>query len=236
MITNIEESRNKCYNLLKEANSYYQKKDYDNAEKLYLKICRISENIYCKTFLKKDSTLLIEYYLHIINFYKENNNYDFVQRWHQKLVGILQTSCENSFVLEDYQELMDWYIKTINVMLDNNDYKSIIRMSCKMIDRAKILYSITKTDDDLKYVIISNLYLGNAYQKNKMLFKSYFYYYIASKKLAKLYDALKDKGMRNDLINVYQCLYELSNHKLTGFISKRWKVKILLLKEEKNDK
>ena len=54
MITNIEESRNKCSNLLKEANSFYQKKDYENAEKLYLKICRISENIYCKTFLKKD--------------------------------------------------------------------------------------------------------------------------------------------------------------------------------------
>ena len=236
MIVNVEESRNKCIILLKEADAYYRNKNYDEAEKLYLRICRIAENIFCKTSLKKDSTALIAYYSKIIEFYQNSNNLEFVQRWHQKLVGILQTSCENTFNPDDYHQLMDWYLKTINIMLDNEDYNAIIRISLKMYDKAKILFLKTKTDDDIKYIIISRLYLANAYHKTNKLFKAYHNYYVSSKKLYKLYETTKDEGMKNDLINIYQCLYEISNHKLTKFIAKKWKVKILLLKGDHYDK
>ena len=235
MIVNVEESRNKCIVLLKEADFHFKARNFEEAEKLYLKICRIAENIFCKTSLKKDSNALIEYYSKIINFYENSNNNEFVQRWHQKLVGILQTSCENSFSPDDYHQLMDWYLRTINIMIDNEDYNAIIRMASKMYEKAKILLFNTKTDDDVKYIIISRLYLANAYQQTNKLFKAYFYYYISSKKLHKMYENKKDEGMKNDLINIYQCLYELSNHKLTKFISKKLKVKILLLKGDNNE-
>ena len=234
MIVNVEESRNKCVVLLKEADYQFKNKNYDEAEKLYLRICRIAENIFCKTSLKNDSAALIEYYMKIINFYQNANNNEFVQRWHQKLVGILQTSCENSFSPDAYHQLMEWYLRTINIMLDNEDYNAIIRISLKMHDKAKLLFLKTKTDDDIKYIIISRLYLANAYHKTNKPFKAYHYYYLSSKKLHKMYETTKDEGMKNDLINIYQCLYEISNRKLIKFIAKRWKIKILLLKGDKN--
>ena len=230
MIVNVEESRKKCLTLINDAQIAYKNKDFDLAEKIYLRICRIAENIYCKTSLKKDSNALIEYYTKIIDFYYNSNNSEFVQRWHQKLVGILQTSCDNSFNLEDYHLLMEWYLKTINVMLENEDYNAIIRTSAKMYNYAKILFYKTKADEDVKYLIISKLYLANAYHKNNQKLKAYYNYLISSKRLSNLYDFTKDEGMKNDLINIYECLFELSNYKLTKFIAKRWKVKILLLK------
>lgn len=236
MIINVEESRYKCSVLLNDANTAFHNKNYDEAEKMYLRICRIAENIFCKTSLKKDSNSLIEYYTKIIEFYYSQKNLEFVQRWHQKLVGILQTSCQNTFNSDDYHQLMDWYIKTINVMIDNKDYNAIIRISSKMYNNATILFNKTKVDEDMKYIIISKLFLANAYQKNNQLFKAYFSYYYSGKKLNNLYDSTKDEGMKNDLINIYQCLYELSNRKILKFIAKKWKVKILLLKGDVYDK
>ena len=230
MIVNVEESRCKCNILLVDADNAYNKKNFDEAEKLYLRICRLAENIFCKTSLKKDSDMLIEYYLKIIHFYQNLNNLEYVQRWHQKLVGILQTSCENTFNPDSYHQLMEIYIKTINVMLDNKDYNSIIRMGSKMLEKSKVLLSKTKTDDDVKYIIMSRLYLANAYNMNNKLLKSYFNYFLSGKKLHRLYDLTQDEGMKNDLINIYECLFDLTNHKFTKFIAKRWKVKILLLK------
>ena len=49
MIVNVEESRCKCNILLVDADNAYNKKNFDEAEKLYLRICRLAENIFCKT-------------------------------------------------------------------------------------------------------------------------------------------------------------------------------------------
>lgn len=230
--TNLDLNRNKCEELLLEAKSYHAINDYDSTEKLLLKICRIAENVYRKTFLNKDSVMLVNYYLEIIEFYNQRENSNLVQRWHQKLVGILQLSCESRFVLDDYRNLMIWYVKTLDLMLANKDYESLTKMAKNMVDKSYVLFSKTKTNEDFKYYIIARLMLATGYSKTKHLFKSYFNYRYAANKLHKLYVNNKDEGVKNDLISIYECLYELSNRNIFKPIAKRWKVKILLLKEE----
>ncbi len=229
---NIDNNRIKCEELLDSVNFLDFRKDNDQIEKILLKICRISENIYRKTYLNKDGQALIKYYLAIINFYERNKNYDFVQRWHQKLVGILQESCESKFVLDDFRILMEWYIKTLDLMLTNKDYNGLIKMSSNMQKNASLLYKRTKTIEDLKFYVISKLMLGTGYQKVGKMFKAYHYYYSACKILRNLYYDTHDIGLKNDLVSIYESLYEVSNHKIFKPIAKRWKIKILLLKEK----
>ena len=63
------------------------------AEKLFLKSCRISENLYRQTFSNKDRIKVVECYIKISEFYQNSElRMDFVQRWYQKIIGVLQDS------------------------------------------------------------------------------------------------------------------------------------------------
>ncbi len=63
----------------------------NEAEKLFLKSCRIAENLYRQTFSNKDRIKVVECYIKISEFYQNSDlRMDFVQRWYQKIIGILQ--------------------------------------------------------------------------------------------------------------------------------------------------
>lgn len=231
LIVNIDNSRLKCEELLNSVYLLDFKTDSEQIEKTLLKICRISENIYRKTYLTKDSQALIKYYLEMISFYTKNNNSEFVQRWHQKLVGILQESCQTKFNLSEYRLLMQWYIKTLELMLNNKDFPNLLKMSYKMYQNAQILYKKSKTSEDLKFYIFAILMLGTGNKNLNHQIYAYHYYYRASKIMEKLFEETFDVGVQNDLINIYESLYEITNHHIFKGLAKRWKMKINYIKE-----
>ena len=146
------------------------------AEKLFLKSCRISENLYRQTFSNKDRIKVVECYIKISEFYQNSElRMDFVQRWYQKIIGVLQDSSKINSSMDEFRYLMEWYVKTIYLMFDNCDYNHIIITSKKMLEKSKYLYRKTKTNEDLKFIILSKLFLANAYYEEKKLVKAYYY-------------------------------------------------------------
>ena len=84
------------------------------AEKLFLKSCRISENLYRQTFSNKDRIKVVECYIKISEFYQNSElRMDFVQRWYQKIIGVLQDSSKINSSMDEFRYLMEWYVKTI---------------------------------------------------------------------------------------------------------------------------
>lgn len=232
-MSNVEK-RNKINDLLKEAHTLKDKHKYCDAEKLYLKSCRMMENIYSQTFSNKDRTLLIECYYQISKFYEEElDQAELVQRWYQKIVGVLQESCDKYFSMDDYRLLLEWFIKTIDLMNDNQDYIHVVAMSSKMRYRARLLYKKTKTDEDTKFVILSEIYLAFAYFKTNKKIYSYFIYNLVAKKMEKIYQKYNDIGMKNDLIDIYLQILKITNEGILKIFNRKWKIKLLLIKGEK---
>lgn len=207
------------------------------AEKLFLKSCRISENLYRQTFSNKDRIKVVECYIKISEFYQNSElRMDFVQRWYQKIIGVLQDSSKINSSMDEFRYLMEWYVKTIYLMFDNYDYNHIIITSKKMLEKSKYLYRKTKTNEDLKFIILSKLFLANAYYEEKKLVKAYYYYYLVANHMEKVYQKLLDEGLKNDLLYVYQKLFDLTSKKVFKFINRKWKIRILELKETNNVK
>lgn len=161
---------------------------------------------------------------------------DFVQRWYQKIIGVLQDSSKINSSMDEFRYLMEWYVKTIYLMFDNCDYNHIIITSKKMLEKSKYLYRKTKTNEDLKFIILSKLFLANAYYEEKKLVKAYYYYYLVANHMEKVYQKLLDEGLKNDLLYVYQKLFDLTSKKVFKFINRKWKIRILELKETNNVK
>lgn len=228
----IDSNRLKCKDIITEAEIAKNNNDFELAEKLYLKGCRIAEAVYQKTTLNKDSLSLIDYYARVIEFYKEQNNLFIAQKWYQKILGTLHTTCASRFVLEDYHTLMNWYLDTFEIMITNEDYASLNKHAKRMLECAKTLYLKEVTNQNLKYLLFARLMLGLSYLKNGELLKSYHHYYLTSIKMNRLYNELKDEGIKNDLISIYESLYDITNRHIFKIIARRWKIKILLLKEK----
>ena len=131
------------------------------AEKLFLKSCRISENLYRQTFSNKDRIKVVECYIKISEFYQNSElRMDFVQRWYQKIIGVLQDSSKINSSMDEFRYLMEWYVKTIYLMFGNCDYNHIIITSKKMLEKSKYLYRKTKTNEDLKFIILSKFFIS----------------------------------------------------------------------------
>lgn len=105
-----------------------------------------------------------------------------------------------------------------------------------MLEKSKYLYRKTKTNEDLKFIILSKLFLANAYYEEKKLVKAYNYYYLVANHMEKVYQKLLDEGLKNDLLYVYQKLFDLTSKKVFKFINRKWKIRILELKETNNVK
>ena len=209
----------------------------NEAEKLFLKSCRIAENLYRQTFSNKDRIKVVECYIKISEFYQNSDlRMDFVQRWYQKIIGILQDSSKINSSMDEFRYLIEWYVKTIYLMFNNCDYNHIIISSKKMLEKSRYLYKKTKTNEDLKFIILSKLFLANAYYEQKKLVKAYYYYYLVVNHMEKVYQKLLDEGLKNDLLYVYQKLFNLTSKKVFRLINRKWKIRILELKETNNVK
>ena len=230
-----EEKRKNLNTLLEKGKDLEDRGKFYVAEKTLFKACRIAENIYRQTASSKDKIKLIESYVKISTFYKNRGNYlDIVQKWYQKIVGVLSDACNQYSSLDDYRYLLEWIIKTIYLMNDNTDYKHQLLLATKMKGYAKLLYKKTKTHEDLKFIILAELFLGDANQKLNHPIKAYYYYQLVAKKLEKIYYQLLDETIMNDLFDVYYKLLNLTNHKLCKIFHRKWQNRIYILKEKKN--
>lgn len=216
---------------------YIEQLDYlenSQKEKMLLKIVRISENIYRDTYSNKDKNVVIDNYIRISDFYQKNNDKpDLVVRWYQKIVGVLEQSCEKYSSNDEYRNLIEWYVTTINSLIDLNDYQHILSISKNMKKRAVMLYKKTRTIEDLKMILLAKLYLANANDCLKNYIKAYLYYYSTSKEMLKIYEKYKDEGLRQDLLNIYEYIIELTKKPLLKIFHKKWVIKRMILKENK---
>lgn len=205
---------------------------FHDLEKIYLKICRLAENIYRQTVSSKDRALIVDCYKRTSEFYRQNGKYqDIVQKWYQKTVVILDDACKSYSSIDDYRYLLEWYLTTLSLTKANEDYRHLVTTSQKMVSRAKSLVRKTKIIDDLKFLILGRLYLADGYLGSKKNFRAYFYYQLVAKRLEKVYHDLNDQFVKNDLLDVYQKLVDLTSRKILKILNHKWKMKIINLKE-----
>lgn len=226
-----DEKRIKIINLCLDAKKLIASNKYQEAEKIYEKACRIAENVYRQTMSNKDSKTLFECYMKMAEFYKDiNPNVELLQRWYQKIVYLKNTTCNTRASLEEYHELLEWYVSTLFLMKDNHKYSDMVTYGFRMKNKAKSLYIKTKTIEDIKFVILANLFIAEGYCHIDKKLKAYYYYKLVATKMEKIYFTILDEGLKYDLIDVYQKLSDLTNKKILKILNRKWSMKKQILK------
>lgn len=230
----LDERRKKIDTYIEKAKYFVSISHFDEAEKFYLKAVRVSENIYRKTYLENDKNKVIQCYVQISDFCETyNKRMDLAVLWYQKIVVILEDSFENYASVNEYHLLMEWYLKTIDLLKNQGNEKKVIRFSIRMRKRATILYKKTKTNEDLKFVILSRLFLAEEFEKMKRNGKAYFHYRYIALTMEKLYEETKEEGIKYDLLEMYQRLCGITQKSIFKLFYRKWKMKSVLLREEK---
>ena len=230
----LDERRKKIDAYIEKARYFVSISHFDEAEKFYLKAVRVSENIYRKTYLENDKNKVIQCYVQIIDFCETySKRMDLAALWHQKIVVTLEDSFESYASVNEYHLLMEWYLKTIDLLKSQGNEKKVILFSIRMRKRAAILYKKTKTNEDLKFVILSRLFLAEGFEKMKRNSKAYLHYRYIALTMEKLYEETKEEGIKYDLLGIYQRLCEITQKSIWKVFHRKWKIKSLLLREEK---
>ncbi|MCM1259578.1 MAG: hypothetical protein NC182_01375 [Prevotella sp.] len=230
----LDERRKKIDAYIEKARYFVSISHFDEAEKYYLKAVRVSENIYRKTYLENDKNKVIQCYVQISDFCETySKRMDLAALWYQKIVVTLEDSFESYASVNEYHLLMEWYLKTIDFLKRQGNEKKAILFSIRMRKRAVMLYKKTKTNEDLKFVILSRLFLAEGFEKMKQNGKAYFHYRHIALTMEKLYEETKEEGIKYDLLEIYQRLCEITQKSVFKLFHRKWKMKSLLLKEEK---
>lgn len=229
----LEERRKKIDFYSEKAKYFVSLSHFDEAEKFYLKAVRVAENIYRKTYLESDKNKVIQCYIEISDFCeKYNNRMDLAALWYQKIVVVLEDSFENYASINEYHLLMEWYLKTIDLLKRQGNSKKVILLAFRMRKKALILYKKSKTNEDLKFIVLSRLFLAEGYEKMKRNGSAYWHYRYIALTMEKLYEETKEEGIRYDLLDIYQRLCQITQKTIFKFLHRKWKIKSVFLREE----
>lgn len=169
---------------------------------LYMKLAKHYTKIYTTTCNKKDILPSCMYYEKIVYFYEEEI--------HNK----------SAKMIENLNKLMEAYVHLLWVCLEVNDYVAFDRFIPKASKYALKLARKSKAYEDEQYYILVNIFKGDYYKCLTKYKTAYLYYFIAMKKMKKIYKQIPNEGILNDLIIIYNNLSEIAK------ILKRNKVKI----------
>lgn len=229
----IEERRESITRYLSQVECLESDKRYQEEEKCLLKVIRLSEMIYQQTFSSKDRNTLINNYIRISMFYEQiENKMDIVLRWYLKIVGVLRKSSEQYSTNDEDYFLIDWYIKTIELLCEFEYYKKIVALASDMKGVASRVYKKTKTQEDLKKVILSKIYLADALENSNRTLKAYYYYNDVFNIMIKLYSDIHDEGMKQDILQICDCGIDLTKKSFLKIFHKKWLIRKTIVEEK----
>lgn len=229
----IEERRKSISKYLAKIDYLEADKRYHEEEKYLLKVVRLSEMVYQQTFSNRDQNVLISNYIKISEFYKQiEGKMDIVLRWYQKIVGVLQRSSKYYSTNEASYYLIDWYARTIELLFEFKYHKKIVTMATDMKMVAVKVYRKTKTQEDLKKVILSKIYLANAYGNTNHIIRSYHYYNDVFNVMIKIYNDIRDEGIRQDILLICNQALDLTKKSFLKFFYKKWLVRKMMVEEK----
>ena len=159
---------------------------------VYMKIAKFYFRIYTTTCNKKDILPSCMYYEKIIYFHEE------------------ELKSSSIHVKECLKQIMEAYVQLIWICLEVKDYQSFERFINKANKYALKLLKKTKVYEDEQYYILINVFKGDYFKAIKKYRYAYLYYYIAMKKIKKIYSKIHDVGILNDLILIYNDLSEVA--------------------------
>ncbi len=200
------------------------------SEKILQEAIKIAEKLYIDTNSLKDRNLVLKCYDMLVTFYDkyESESVKTIDCY-TKIINLLEES--GKYNIEDYYNLIERYIELITIFENKNYNHGVIDYSKSAMDCAKHLYSKSKTFEDLRYVILINLFNARAYKKLNKKFKSYCYFRKSLRLMEKVYKDYKEEGIKNDIIAISYELYNLTTNRFLIIINKKWKYKIVSLKE-----
>lgn len=229
----IEERREIISQYLAQIDYLESNKRYQEEEKYLLKVVRLSEVIYQETFSSRDRNALISSYVKISTYYEEiEKRMDMVLRWYQKIIGVLKKSSEHYSTNGDDYYLIDWYIRTIDLLFDFKYYEKIIAMASDMKSVALRVYRTTRTQEDLKKVILAKIYLGKAYGNTGHILKSYYYYNNVFNIMIKIYNDIQDEGIKHDILKICDYTIDLTKKSFLKIFRKKWLVRKMMVEEK----
>ena len=159
---------------------------------LYIKIAKHYMKIYTTTYNKKDVLPACMYYEKIIYFYEEELN---------------NSSVHFNEILK---KIMEAYVQLLWICLEIKDNQSFERFIDKAYKYALTLSIKSKLYEDEQYYILINIFKGDYYKSLNKYKSAYLYYYVSMKKMNKIYKKIKNEGILNDLILIYNNLSEVA--------------------------
>lgn len=226
----IEERRNSISQYLAQIDYLESNRRYQEEEKYLLKVVRLAETVYQETFSSRDCNVLISSYIRISTYYELiEKRMDIVLRWYQKIIGVLEKSSEHYSTNDDNYYLIDWYIKTIDLLFELKYYEKITAIVANMKTVALKVYRRTRTQEDLKKVILAKIYLAKVYGNTNHILKSYYYFNNVYNIMIKIYNDICDEGIRNDILRICEYAIDLTKKSFLKIFYKKWLVRKMMV-------
>ncbi len=235
--------RNECEKTLRIADELMSKNDFSKVLSLYKNSVNKAEEIFRLSGVDEDRELVIKVYEHIAKYYRLTyqrtkvgpESYQAIT-YYEKIIYLYKEVLDK--VNEETKKLylknmLENMIQLINLALENKNY-SIYREYIKEArPYALQLMKLNPVYESEQYLILIYVFKGDYYRFNKKYRKAYFFYYIAMRRVKKIFEDLPQDEIKNDLIAIYTSLYEISLLLNKNRSKNRFKTLILELNGEK---
>ena len=158
----------------------------------YMEMAKYYNKIYHITLDKKDVMPACMYYEKIIYFYEEEIR--------NKPVDYVKT----------YRKILESYVQLLWISLEIKDYRLFNKFMPRAYTYAKKLSRKSRTYEDEQYLILICIFRGDYFKIEAKFWFAYFFYFLAMRKMSRIYNKLPQEGIRNDLLLIYEHLSELA--------------------------
>ena len=235
--------RNDCDKMLRIADEALDKGDSSKALTMYKTAVTRAEEIFRISNADIDRELVIKVYEHMAKYHRTMYNYSHLTSeshqafaYYERIVVLYKELIAN-YEKEQYnlavRNFLEDLLQVIKLSLELKNYNLYADYNKMAITYAKALNKANPVYESEQYLILLNIFRGDYYRFKKKYRFAYVYYYVAMKKLKKIYNNYPQDGIRNDLSAVYTSLYEMSL--LLNYKRSKNKYKALAL-ESKGDK
>ena len=232
----LYQERKLISNYLNDARRYLDKDSFSQADNYYKQAVSKAEEVYHFTNSSSDLEFLLALYEQIGKFYNHvyaatNSTNDLAPAasYYEKILYFREHDLQNCENINSLRQALEAYIQLIWLSYELRDkflFNKYIKQTRKY---AKALVRKTKKYDDEQYIILANIYAGHFNNLFNQVSKAYYFYYLAYRRLYKIYKSMPNEGISNDLVNIYNCLISIT-YKL-GFKkqNKNWQKKLKVL-------
>ena len=216
---NIDILRKEAISVLNKAERFVSEGSLGKACLEYKQTVLRAEEIFHLTKSKTDKEFLLEAYMKMARYYTKVFNITYDRKdilpsclYYEKVIYFYEEEIRNKPVdyVKTYRKILESFVQLLWISLEIKDYRLFNKFMPRAYTYAKKLSRKSRTYEDEQYLILICIFRGDYFKIEAKFWFAYFFYYLAMRKMSRIYNKLPQEGIRNDLLLIYEHLSELA--------------------------